>query len=491
MTISHGPEAEPRPTSDGTINGDTVRATVDSARQAFDSGVTDTLESRRRHLAALRSMIEENRDRFRAALEADLGKSDREASITEIDTVLAELSHTSRHLRRWTAARRAGVPAVLLPGSGRIVPEPLGVVLIMSPWNYPVNLTLAPLVGILASGNCAVLKPSPDSPNTSNLLAKLIPAYFSDGSVQVLTGPVEVAQSLLKQRFDHIIFTGSGRVGRIVMAAAAEHLTPVTLELGGKSPVWFDDDKHLDLAARRLAWAKFTNAGQTCVSPDYVMTTPDRVPALVAALRRAIADLWGNDPSTSSEYSRIINQRHFDRLVSTLDEESGTIEIGGDHLRDELYFSPTVVSLPAEESVLLGADATHSLLQDEIFGPILPIVPVASREKAVEVIRSWDKPLALYVFSDSRDTRRLFEKKTSSGAIVNNAALIHVGANTLPFGGVGASGMGSYHGETSIREFSHLKPVLTMPKLPDTLRLLEPGVSKRARRLLGRLQRHG
>ncbi|GAB3616572.1 aldehyde dehydrogenase family protein [Okibacterium endophyticum] len=466
-----------------------VSALVAHARSVFESGATRSRAARREHLDALRRLIVENRARLEGALHADLRKSAREAGITEIDTVLGEISHVARHLSAWTSPRRASTPIVLWPASARMVPEPLGVVLIMSPWNYPLQLTLDPLVGVLAAGNTAVIKPSPESPRTSELLAELVPAYFPGGAVQVVLGDVEVAERVLEERFDHIIFTGSGRVGRIVMSAAARHLTPVTLELGGKSPVWFDDEAHLADAARRLAWAKFTNAGQTCVAPDYVMTTPDRVPALVEAMRGAIEELWGRDPAASGDYGRIVSERHFDRLAGYLDE--GTIEIGGQHDREDLYIAPTVITFPFSTPAAVGPDAPHGLLREEVFGPILPIIVVDSPQEAVRVINGWDKPLALYVFSDCAQTRRLFEQETSSGAVLNHAALIHVGAGTLPFGGVGASGMGAYHGYDSIRTFSHFKPVLTKPRVPDTLRLLNPGTHARISRLLGRLQRRG
>ena len=484
-TSTHAPPAE----ETAHASRDDVTRAVARARAVFESGVTRPIAARRRHLSAIVRMLEENRPLFEAALHADLGKSRREAAITEIDVTLGEAAHTLRHLRRWMSSTRVLVPPVLWPSRARLTPEPLGVVLVMSPWNYPLNLTIDPLVGVLAAGNTAVIKPSPESPNTSALLGRLIPVYFPDGAVQVLLGPVEVAQQVLEERFDHIIFTGSGPVGKIVMAAAAAHLTPVTLELGGKSPAWFDDDRNLATAARRLVWAKFTNAGQTCVAPDYVLTTPDRVPKLVAALRDAVRELWGSDPAANQEYARIVSERHFDRLVGLLDE--GTIEFGGGHDRDALHIDPTVVTFPALGRAVIGPDAAHQILREEIFGPILPILTVASKEEAVRVINRADKPLALYVFSSSARTRRLFAERTSSGAIVNGAALIHVGIGTLPFGGVGPSGMGAYHGRDSFRAFSHAKPIVTTPPFPDTLRLLNPGTSERLLRLVGRLQRRG
>ncbi|MEV0188266.1 aldehyde dehydrogenase family protein [Kitasatospora purpeofusca] len=465
-----------------------IEAVVARARSAFESGVTRSLANRRRNLDALRRMLEENRREFEEALHADLGKSPREAGLTEIDAVLGEIAHIRRHLKRWTAPRRIGAPATHWPSFARVVPEPLGVVLVMSPWNYPVNLTLNPLVGVLAAGNGAVVKPSPDSPHSSEVMARLTPEYFPDGAVQFITGPISVAEQLLEQQFDHIIFTGSGPVGRIVMEAASKHLTPVTLELGGKSPVWFDDDERIDDVARRLAWAKYTNAGQTCVSPDYVLTTPERIPALIEALHRAVVNLWGEDPA-QSEYGRIINERNFDRLVGYL--EGVDIAFGGKHDRSERYIEPTVVTIPPGGQSVVGPESPHAVLREEIFGPVLPIVPVASKEQAVQVITGWCKPLALYVFSGSKDTRRFFEQRTSSGTMVYNAALIQAAATGVPFGGVGASGMGRYHGRASIESFSNMKTVLSKPLRPDTLRLVAPGVDPRLQAVLSKIQRRG
>ena len=463
-----------------------IPAVVSDARKVFDSGATRSPAARAASLRALRAMITDNESAIEAALWADLHKGAGEAQLTEISVVLAEINHALRHLRRWTRARRGPVPLALWPARARLVPEPLGVVLVIAPWNYPLQLLLDPLAGVLAAGNTAVLKPSELAPQTSALIARLVPAYFPDGAVRVVEGGVAETTELLAQRFDHIVFTGSGAVGRVVLRAAAEHLTPVTLELGGKSPAWVDDDAHLDQAARRLVWAKFTNAGQTCVAPDYVMTTPGRVPALVEALRRAISDLWGDDPRASRDYGRVVNERQFDRLVALLD--GADVVIGGEHDRAERYVAPTVV-VSAGRAV--GPDAADPLLREEIFGPVLPIVAVESAEQAVEVVNNWDKPLALYVFTSSARTRRLFEQRTSSGAVVHDAGLIHVAATGLPFGGVGASGMGGYHGPYSWRAFSHLKPVLRKPLAPDTLRLAQPPFTGWGPRLAQRLTRRG
>lgn len=469
-----------------------AHAAVSGARRVFDSGDTRPLAARAQRLRALRALIVENEAAIEAALWSDLHKGSGEAQLTEIGVTLAEIDHTLRHLRRWARSRRGPLPLALLPGRARLVAEPLGVVLVIAPWNYPVQLLLDPLAGVLAAGNTAVLKPSELAPATSALVARLVPRYFPDGAVRVVEGGVPETTELLAQRFDHIVFTGSGTVGRVVMRAAAEHLTPVTLELGGKSPVWFDDDAHLRQAARRIAWAKFTNAGQTCIAPDYVMTTPDRVPALVAALKDAVADLWGADPRTGDDYGRIVNERQFDRLVGLL--EGTEVVVGGDHDRAERYIAPSVVLVPSsgEGSPAVGPDAAHPVLRDEIFGPVLPIVPVASAEEAVRVVNGWDKPLALYVFSSSARTRRLFEQRTSSGAVVHGAGLVHAAATGLPFGGVGASGIGAYHGVHSWRAFTHLKPVLRKPLAPDTLRLAQPPFTDGpALRLVQRMMRRG
>ncbi len=467
-----------------------VADAVTGARELFDTGATRSLRARSERLRRLRAMLLENRSALEAALWSDLRKSSGEAQVTEIGVVLGEVSHTLRHLKRWARPRRGPVPLALWPARARLRSEPLGVVLVIAPWNYPVQLLLGPLVGALAAGNTVVLKPSELAPATSELLCRLVERYFSDGSVRAVSGGVPETTELLAQRFDHIVFTGSGRVGRIVMRAAAEHLTPVTLELGGKSPAWFDDDADLHRAARRLAWAKFTNAGQTCVAPDYVMTTPDRVTALAEALREAIADMWGSDPSTSAEYGRIVDERQFDRLTGLLD--GSEVLVGGERDRADRYLAPTVVlAPPAMGAPVLGPEAPHPVLREEIFGPILPIVPVASAEEAVSAITSWDKPLALYVFSSSARTRRLFERRTSSGAVVHDAGLIHVAATGLPFGGVGASGIGAYHGEASWRTFSHLKPVLRKPLVPDTLRVIQPPHDRARLRFVTDLIGHG
>lgn len=466
-----------------------IAAAVGTTREVFLSGRTRSVSSRIERLRALRALILDNRSSFAGALWEDLGKSRQEVELTESDVVLGEISFALRNLRRWTRRRRVPVPMALQPASAGLLAEPLGVILVVSPWNYPVQLLLAPLVGVLAAGNAAVLKPSELAPATSRLIARLVPEYFPDGAVSVVEGGVDETTAVLAQRFDHIVFTGSAGVGRVVLRAAAEHLTPVTLELGGKSPVWFDDDEGLQEAARRIVWAKFTNAGQTCVAPDYVLTTPGRVEPLIAAMRSALIDLWGAEPRTNPQYGRIATDRHFDRLVSLF--EGVDIAVGGAHDRAERYIAPSIVTLAQSGEMVIGPQSTAPVLQDEIFGPILPIVAVPSVEAAIHAINATEKPLALYVFSGSARVRRLFEERTSSGALVHDAAIIHVGAPTLPFGGVGGSGMGAYHGAYSWSSFSHLKPILRKPLRPDTLRAVQPGSHGIVRRLAQVLLRVG
>lgn len=462
---------------------------VAAARARFDTGATRSLTWRRSQLRGLRALLESEAAALEQALWQDLHKSATEAQVTEIGLVIAEIDHTLRHLARWDRGRRARLPLTLLPASARLVPEPLGVITIIAPWNYPVQLLLAPLVGALAGGNTVVLKPSEIAPATSATIARLLPRYLDPAAVQVVQGGVPETTELLAQPVDHIVYTGNGQVARIVMRAAAEHLTPVTLELGGKSPVWFDDDARLDHVARRLAWAKWVNAGQTCVAPDYVLTTPDRVAPLAQALERAVHALWGQDVRASADYGRIVSEHHHARLLGYLDDlgDAGTLAFGGEHNAAERYLAPTVVTLPRADR----GEGAPALLREEIFGPILPIVSVPDLDAALAYVRGGDHPLALYVFSPSQEVRRRWVTETTSGAVVADAALVHLAAPGLPFGGIGPSGMGAYHGHYSFERFTHLKPVLHKPLRPDTLRLVQPPFAGWRRRVAPRLMRLG
>ncbi|MEH0663622.1 aldehyde dehydrogenase family protein [Streptomyces stelliscabiei] len=422
-------------------------------RATFRTGRTRPVEWRTGQLRRLRAMLTERGADLAAALKADLGKSSTEAYRTEIDFTVREIDHTLDHLDGWLHPEPAPVPAHLgADATAWTQYDPLGVVLVIAPWNYPAQLLLAPVVGALASGNAVVAKPSELAPATSAALAELLPAYLDTDAVAVVEGGVPETTALLAERFDHVFYTGNGTVGRIVMRAAAEHLTPVTLELGGKSPAFVDRNTDLDVVADRLARGKFLNAGQTCVAPDYVLTDPETAAALEAALVRAVDALYGADPAASPEYGRIVNERHFDRLSAVLD--SGRVVVGGGSDRTGKYIAPTV---------LADVDPKSPVMQEEIFGPILPIVTVSGLDEAIGFINDRDKPLALYVFSESSETRDRIAAETSSGGLGYGLPLAHLTVSDLPFGGVGESGMGNYHGRYSIETFSHRKAILNKP----------------------------
>nr|WP_220094462.1 aldehyde dehydrogenase family protein [Cryobacterium soli] len=445
-------------------------------RDGFDSGRTRPLAWRRAQLRALRRLLVDNRDDLREALYTDLRKSATESDLTEIGILVREIDHTLRHLGRWLRPRRVPVPLVLMPSSARIVREPLGVVTVIAPWNYPVQLLLAPLIGALAAGNTVVLKPSELAVATSTLLARLVPAYLDREAVSVVEGGIPETTELLAQRVDHIFYTGNGAVARIVLQAAALHLTPVTLELGGKSPVWVDASADLASAARRIAWGRFVNAGQTCVAPDYVLTTPAVAARLEPLLVGAITDLYGADPKSSPDYGRIVNERQFGRLAAMLGQ--GRLVAGGATDAAELYIAPTV---------LADVDPASAVMTEEIFGPILPIVTVSGLDEGIRFIGAREKPLALYAFTRSRTAEQAILARTSSGAVGLGAPMSHLMVPGLPFGGVGASGMGSYHGEGSVALFSHDRAVLRTPAHPDVLGLVAAPYARRRTQLVRRL----
>ncbi|WP_328720081.1 aldehyde dehydrogenase family protein [Streptomyces sp. NBC_00247] len=423
-------------------------------RTTFRTGRTKDLAWRTRQLEQLRALLTEHGDELADALHADLGKSRAESYRTEIDFTVREIDHTLEHLEDWLRPEPAPVHAGLAAAGATAltVRDPLGVVLVIAPWNYPVQLLLAPLAGALAGGNCVVAKPSELAPATSAAVARLLPRFLDTDAVAVVEGAVEETTALLEERFDHIFYTGNGTVGRIVMTAAAKHLTPVTLELGGKSPVFVDRDTDLKTVAQRLASGKFLNAGQTCVAPDYVLTDPETAAALTDALAAAVEAQFGSDPSASPGYGRIINERHFDRLVRLLD--SGRTVTGGSHDRATKYIAPTVLADVSPDSPVMG---------EEIFGPVLPILTVAGLDEAIDFINDRDKPLALYAFTESAGVRERLLAETSSGGVGIGLPLAHLTVSDLPFGGVGESGMGSYHGPYSIDTFTHRKAVLDTP----------------------------
>ena len=419
-------------------------------RATFSSGRTRALDWRRHQLERLRALLVNEEAALLDALRTDLGKGAAEAWMTEIGVVIAEVDHARRNLKRWARPERVASALAQLPARSAIERVPFGVVLVLAPWNYPVNLVLAPLVGALAAGNCVVLKLSEGAAATAESLARLIPEYLDDEAVRVVTGGPEAAERLLELPFDLIFFTGGPTIGRRVMEAAARRLTPVVLELGGKSPCIVADDADVAVAARRIAWGKFVNAGQTCVAPDYVLVERAREAALLEALEGAIRRFFGDDPRESGDYGRIVDARHHDRLVGLL--AGGEVVCGGTHDASSRYLAPTV---------LTGVDLEAPLMIDEIFGPILPVVPVDGIDEAVGFIADRPDPLAMYVFSRSSETARgVLDRTTSGGACVNDV-LMHLANPRLPFGGVGASGSGAYHGRSGFEAFSHRRSVLS------------------------------
>ncbi|MET7744196.1 aldehyde dehydrogenase family protein [Streptomyces sp. NPDC005385] len=427
--------------------------TVARLRATFRSGRTQPLSWRTGQLGRLRELLTAHGEELATALHEDLGKSSAEAFRTEIDFTVREIDHTLEHLDGWLRPEPAPVPAHLgTDATAWTRYDPLGVVLVIAPWNYPVQLLLTPLLGALAAGNAVVAKPSELAPATSAALARLLPRYLDTDAVAVVEGAVPETTALLAERFDQIFYTGNGTVGRIVMRAAAEHLTPVALELGGKSPAFVDRGTDLAVVADRLVRGKFLNAGQTCVAPDYVLTDPETARALEPKLAEAVGALFGPEPKESAVFGRIVNERHFDRLTGLLG--SGRTVTGGDSDRAAKYIAPTV---------LADVDPKSPVMGEEIFGPILPVVTVTDLDEAIGFINDRDKPLALYVFTESDTTRERIAAETSSGGLGFGLPLAHLTVSDLPFGGVGESGMGSYHGRYSIETFSHRKAVLEKP----------------------------
>ena len=445
---------------------DRIPEIVQALREGFRRGVVRDIELRRGQLQQLRALFVEQEDRLIDALVADVGKPRIEAYISEIAFTINEIDHTLGHLDAWTKPTKVKVPLTSKPGRATLRPEPLGTVCIIAPWNYPVQLLFAPLVPALAAGNTAVLKPSEVTPSVSALVEELVPKYFDVSAVAVVTGAVDETTALLEQRFDHIFYTGNAKVARVVMRAAAEHLTPVTLELGGKSPAIVAADANIEVTAKRIAWAKFLNAGQTCVAPDYVLVEASVEDQLVAALTAAVTTFYGSDPRQSNDYARIVNERHHDRLMKLLDgRDYDATVIGGTGDRTSRYLAPTI---------LAGVKPDAAVMEDEIFGPILPVLTVGDVDEAIRFVNDRDKPLALYAFSSDDDTLEHVVANTSAGGVTLNHAVLHLAVPDLPFGGVGQSGMGSYHGKSGFDTFSHFKAVLDKPTRPDPALMYPP-----------------
>jgi aldehyde dehydrogenase (NAD+) len=447
-----------------------ARDAFGQARATFRSGVTRPLAWRSRQLDGIARLVTRHEDELLAAMADDFGKPAFEAWMTDLSPVAAEAAHAVKHLARWARPRRTWPGAANLPGRSWTQPEPLGTVLIIAPWNYPVQLALSPVVAALAAGNAVVLKPSELAPATSAALARLVPRFVDPGAVTVVEGAVETATALLEQPFDHFFFTGSTAIGKVVMAAAAKHLASVTLELGGKSPVVVAADADVEVAARRIAWGKLLNAGQTCIAPDYVLVERPVADRLVDALASSIADLQG--PDVRATRTRIVNDRHLSRLEGLLKECGGRTVLGGQVDQAERWLEPTLV---------LDPDPGSQLMTEEIFGPILPILTVDSIDEAVEFVNDRAKPLALYAFTGSSRTEQTIVDATSSGGVCVNHVMMHFLVPELPFGGVGPSGLGSYHGRAGFDELSHAKPVLRRSVRPDPSLVYPPFTAAKER----------
>jgi len=465
-------ETPPKPATD-------VAATVARLRKTFASGRTRGAEWRKQQLLQLARMMEENEDAIAKALAEDLDRSPAEAFIADVATTLAEAKYAAKRVRRWMRRKYLLLEVPQLPGRGWVEYEPYGTVLIIGAWNYPFYLTLGPAVGAIAAGNAVVLKPSEIAAASSRLMAELVPRYLDRDAIAVVEGDGTVSQELIMQGLDRVMFTGGTEIGRKVYEGAARHLTPVTLELGGKSPVIVAADADVDVAAKRIAWIKIMNSGQTCVAPDYVLADATILEELVSKIGAALTKFRSEDDPSGM---RIVNQRQFDRLSGYISEAKadGTSEVavGGKCDASSLRIQPTVVVNP---------DRDGSLMKNEIFGPILPILTVKSLDEAIGFVNARPKPLSAYLFTKSRATRERVIKEVPAGGMLVNHLAFQVSTAKLPFGGVGPSGMGAYHGKWGFDEFSHRKSVLTKPTRPDLSKILYPPYTERALKLARRM----
>jgi len=429
---------------------------VNKQRQFFNTGKTKDVEFRIQQLKKLRQLIVDNEQGIMDALKKDLNKSPMEAYGTEIGFMIADIDHTLKDIRTLAKPRKVKTPLFHQLGSSWVQAEPFGCTYIIAPWNYPFQLALSPVVGAVAAGNTCLIRPSSMSANTAKMMEKLINENFDPGFLKVVLCDTVQSNQLLEHKFDYIFFTGSPDVGRQIYQAAAKHLTPVTLELGGKSPMFVDETFNTNWGIKRMVWGKFTNAGQTCVAPDYVLVDKKVKQKFVDAFIKTTKEFFGENPQQSPDLGRIINEKHFIRLSQLL--EKGNILMGGQTDMKDLFIAPTLID---------GVSAEDPIMQGEIFGPILPIIEYEKLDDAICFVNSRNKPLALYIFSDDKMYQERILNETSSGNASINECLMHVGQFELPFGGVGESGIGAYHGKLSFDTFSHLKGVLKKSTLSD------------------------
>ncbi|WP_167613392.1 aldehyde dehydrogenase [Maribellus sediminis] len=428
---------------------------LEKQRSFFATHITKDISFRLTQLRNFKKAILKNQKKIEDALWTDLHKSPEETFITEISIVIQEIDQHLRNLRYWARPQRVDTPLPLLPSSSKIMFEPLGVSLVVAPWNYPFQLLMTPLVGSISAGGCTLLKPSPDAPNIAKVMEELVAETFDPGYVSLVQGGRDTNTALFKQRFDLIFFTGSPMLGKIVMKAAAEHLTPVILELGGKSPCIVDENANIDVAAKRIAWGKKINAGQTCIAPDYLLVHKSVKSELLDKIEANIRKMYGENIRESRFYPRIVSDRAVDRLKTLLD--SGTVHSGGEVIEEERFISPTILD---------NVHPHHPVMQEEIFGPILPALTFEKIDEAVSYINSQDKPLAFYYFGKNKKAKEVLRKTTSGGACVNDT-ILHIANHDLPFGGVGTSGNGKYHGKQSFLAFSNQRSVITTPTWID------------------------
>ena len=424
-----------------------IKDIIRKQREFFATGKTKDVEWRIEQLKRLKQAVVDAQEAIVNAVKADLGRPEFEAYF-EV-AAIAEINYALKNIKSWVKPKKVPIGIDQLPASAQIYPEPLGVVLIIGPWNYPFQLMISPLTGAIAAGNCAVLKPSEIAANTSKVIADIVQKTFDPAYIAVVEGGVETSQQLLEEKFDHIFFTGGTAIGKIVMQAAAKHLTPVTLELGGKTPCIVDNDVDLKYAAKRITWGKYLNSGQTCIAPDYLLVDRRIKSELLTEIKKCVNEFYGDEPSQSPDYGRIISHRHFERLEPLL--KDGEIVVGGQSKPEEKYIAPTVVDRISWES---------PVMQEEIFGPILPVLEYTDIKEAIAQINARPKPLALYIFSKDKQKQQQVLQETSSCGVCINDTVMHVGISTLPFGGVGDSGIGTYHGKASFDTFSHYKSVL-------------------------------
>jgi aldehyde dehydrogenase (NAD+) len=429
---------------------------LNKQKKFFETGKTKDLSFRIRQLRKLKKLLVDNEQLLIEEVHKDFQKSAFETYVTEIGLVITDINYAIKNVESWSKQQSVSTPLVNFPSKNFIITEPYGSVLIIAPWNYPILLSLQPLIGAIAAGNTAILKPSELTPNTSSVLERLISEKFDSNFLKVILGGVEESSALVKMDFDYIFFTGSTKVGKIIMREAAERLTPLTLELGGKSPCIVDKTANLEVSAKRIAWGKFVNAGQTCVAPDYLLVEHSIKTEFLGHLKTAINQLYGDEPKQSPDYPRIINEEHFERLATLLND--GETIVGGESDRSTNYIAPTILN---------DITLDDNVMQDEIFGPILPVLEFDSVDECIKIINARPRPLALYVFTSDQSLEDKIMHTVSFGGGAVNDTIAQLGNHHLSFGGVGASGFGSYHGKSSFDCFSHKKSVMKKPFWPD------------------------